>query len=129
MDGPGPGRIYSLDGSSQALRLDLVATSGTTDTRAYHTQVLPPLELSARPRRFRGGRTVSVRFTVTDVGVPVAGATVRAGGKQTTTNRRGRAFLLLRGPAGGGRITADARKTDYARDSLTLTVRRERRRG
>ena len=129
VDGPGPGRIHSLDGSSQALRLDLVGTSGTTGTRAYHTQVLPPLELSARPRRFRGGRTVSVRFTVTDVGVPVAGATVRAGGKQATTNRRGRAFLLLRGPAGGGRITADARKTDYARDSLTLTVRRERPRG
>jgi hypothetical protein len=106
-----------------------VASSGTTGTRPYHTQVLPPLELSVRPRRFRGGRAVPVRFTVTDVGVPVAGATVRAGGRQTTTNRRGRAILNVRGPAGGGRITADARKTDYARDSLTLTVRRARGRG
>jgi hypothetical protein len=129
LDGPAPGRIYDLDGASQALRLDVVASAGTTGTRPFHTQVLPPLELSVRPRRFRGGRTVPVRFTVTDVGVPVAGATVRAAGKQGTTNRRGRAVLNVRGPAGGGRITADARKTDYARDSVPITVRRDRRDG
>jgi hypothetical protein len=129
LEGPDAGRVYDLDGSSQALRLDLVATSGTAESRPYHTQVLPPLELRASPRRFRGGRAVRVRFRVTDVGVPVVGATVRAGGRQTTTNRRGRAVLILRGPAGGGRMTADVRKTDYARDSVTLTVRRERRRG
>ena len=86
--------------------------------------MLPPLELSTRPQQIP--RPPAVRAsgsTVTDVGVPVAGATVRAGGKQTTTTA-GQGVLLLRGPAGGGRITADTRKTDYARDGLTLTVRR-----
>jgi hypothetical protein len=124
VDGPGGQRIFDLDGSSQALRLDLVGSGGTGATRPYHTQVLPPLELRASRRAFRGGQPVAVRFTVTDVGVPVSGATVRAGGQQGTSGAAGTVTLTLRGPSGGGRITARATKADYVRDEVTLVVRR-----
>jgi len=122
-------RIYAIDASSQALRLDVVATVGTFGGGASgvsnrHTQILPPLELSARPRSIRGGRRTRVRFRVTDVGIPVAGVTVRAGGRSARTNARGRAVLRLRGDARGGRIGVSARKARYRRDSLRLRVRR-----
>ncbi|MDQ3663376.1 MAG: hypothetical protein M3353_01780, partial [Actinomycetota bacterium] len=73
---PGAARAFALDGSSQALRLDLVATAGDTASQPSHMQVLPPLELRASLNHIGGGKTTSVRFTVTDVGVAVAGATV-----------------------------------------------------
>jgi hypothetical protein len=125
-------RIHAIDASSQPLRLDVVATVGTFAAGAagfthQHTQLLPPLALSATPRSFRGGRRVTVRFTVADVGVPVAGATVRAAGRSARTNARGRATLRLRGPRSGGRIRVTARKRDYRSDRLTLSVKRARR--
>jgi hypothetical protein len=124
VDGPDSTRIFDLDGSSQALRLDLLASSGTTGSQPFHTQVLPPLELRATPRRFRGGSSRSVRFTVTDVGVPVDGVVVRAAGEQAMTGRDGTARLVLRRRDEGGQITARATKRDYRSDRLTLTVTR-----
>lgn len=126
--------IFALDASSQARRLDVVANVGTFSNAGagysnQHTQLLPPLELAANPRSFRGGRQVRVRFTVTDVGVPVAGAIVKAAGRSDTTDSRGRAELLLQGPRGGGSIRVSARKPDYRTDSLTLAVRRVPRTG
>jgi len=126
IDGPDGNRIFDVDGSSQAQRLDVVASSGAVGSRPFHTQVLPPLELTASPQRFRGGAAVSVRFKVTDVGVPVAGVVVRAGGRQATTGSGGSARLTLRGPRDGGSIGARASKRNYATDRLTLTVRRAR---
>jgi hypothetical protein len=124
-------RIHAIDASSQALRLDVVATVGTYSARGagyshQHAQLLPPLELSARPRSLRGGSGRRVRFTVTDVGVPVAGVTVRAAGRSATTDARGRAVLRLKGPRGGGRIRVSAHKTDYRDDHMALTVGRGR---
>ncbi|HEY3021435.1 MAG TPA: sialidase family protein [Solirubrobacteraceae bacterium] len=127
-------RIYAIDASSQALRLDVVGTVGTfaagnAAVSQQHTQLLPPLELSASPRSFRGGRTQQVVFTVTDVGVPVAGATVTAAGRSDTSDARGRAVLRLAAPRDGGRIRVTARQPDYRDDRLTLAVRRARRGG
>lgn len=121
---PGAARAFALDGSSQALRLDLVATAGDSGSGPSHTQVLPPLELRAAPSRIRGGRTTSVRFTVTDVGVPVAGASVSAGGRRATTSSQGTATLRLRGGRTGASITVKATRADYRTDTLKVKVRR-----
>ena len=122
-------RVFALDGSSQAKRLDLVATAASSEgsgSRPFHTQVLPPLELSATPRRLRGGEAAKVRLKVTDVGVPVARASVSAGGEQATTGRDGRATIALSGPRNGGKITASSTKENYLRDRVKLTVTRAR---
>lgn len=121
--------IYALDASAQALRLDLVATVGALGGGAIryshqHTQVLPPLALSATPRSFRGGGNQRVEFRVTDVGVPVPGATVRAASRSDKTDKQGHTVLKLQGPAAGGRIPVSARKAGYRGDRVVLDVRR-----
>jgi len=121
---PGARRAFALDGSSQTLRLDLVATAGDSGSAPFQTQVLPPLELRAAPGRIRGGRTTSVRFTVTDVGVPVAGASVSAGGRRATTSSKGTATLSLRGARTGGSITVTATRANYRTDTLKVNVSR-----
>jgi len=121
---PGAARAFALDGSSQALRLDLVATAGNTASQPSHTQVLPPLELRATPSRIAGGRTTRVRFTVTDVGVPVAGARVSARGQSATTASDGTARLSLRGARTGGSISVTATRTDYLTDTVKVDVNR-----
>ncbi len=52
-----------------------------------------------------------VVFSVADAGDPVAGATVKAGGKTLKTNASGRATLA---PAPAGRVKATASKAAYA---------------
>jgi hypothetical protein len=116
-------RLYRLESSAGPLRLDVIANAGdATSVTFQHTQLLPPLTLSAKPGRLRGRRLVRVRFRVTDVGVPVPGVTVSAQGKSATTGPGGRASLQLRGPGGGGKIPVTARKSDYRSDRLRLTV-------
>lgn len=121
---PGAARAFALDGSSQALRLDLVATAGDSGSGPSHTQVLPPLELRASPSRIRGGQTTSVRFTVTDVGVPVSGASVSARGQRARTSSKGTATLRLRGGRTGGSITVTATRAGYRTDTLKVNVNR-----
>lgn len=121
---PGAARAFAIDGSSQALSLDLVATAGNSGSAPFHTQVQPPLELRASPSRIRGGQTTSVRFTVTDVGVPVVGATVSAGGRRARTSGAGTATLSLRGVRTGGSITVTATGAGYRTDTLKVNVSR-----
>jgi hypothetical protein len=94
-----------LERSDLRLRaLDLLASVGTGSALAtWHTQVRPPLALSASRSKAK------VTFRVTDAGDPVAGATVKVAGKSLKTNASGRATTTLRG---GG--TATASKGSYA---------------
>jgi len=65
--------------------------------------VLPRLELSAK----KSGKTV--RLIVTDAGDPVAGATVKLGGKSLKTNAAGVATV----PAPNGSAKATAARPGY----------------
>jgi hypothetical protein len=101
----------NLDLAAQTGRLDVVArfTTGTTPN-LFHTQVSPGLTLVAR-----GGKVVV--FRVLDAGDPVAGATIRVGGRTLKTNAAGAASTDLR----PGRYKAVASKAGYV--SATARVR------
>jgi hypothetical protein len=73
--------------------------------------VLPKLSLSGK----RAGKTIV--FTAADAGDPVAGATVKAGGKTLKTAANGRAVLAK---APSGRVKASATKAGYAAASTTV---------
>jgi hypothetical protein len=110
---PSGATIYRLNGEGSAGPLDLIANLQAAGGQAFwHQQVWPKLSLAGS----RKGTTVV--FRVTDAGDPVAGATVRAGGKTLKTNAAGRATLTS---AARGRVKATASKAAYA--PATATVR------
>jgi hypothetical protein len=101
----------NMDLAAQATRLDAVARlSNGTSVNLFHTQVSPGLTLVAR-----GGRVVA--FRVLDAGDPVAGATIKVGGRTLRTNAAGAASVDL----GRGRFRAVASKAGYV--SATARVR------
>ena len=102
---------YSVDASATASALDILALFGTgtaSGGATYTARIKPGLTLRARKRSGR------VRFTVTDAGDPVRGATVRAAGGSGRTDRQGRVTLRLR------RGTATASAPGYARATLRV---------
>src|SRR5262245_50625645 len=105
---PGSGSVYELDGEGSAGPLDLIANDGQG---LWHQQVWPKLLISGK----RAGKTIV--FTVADAGDPVAGATVKAGGKTLKTAANGRAVLAK---APSGRVKAAATKAGYAAASTTV---------
>ena len=110
---PSGATIYRLNGEGSAGPLDLIANMQAAGGQAlWHQQVWPKLSLTG----LRKGATIS--FRVTDAGDPVAGATVKAGGKTLRTNAAGRA-TMTKAPA--GRVKANASKAAYA--PATATVR------
>jgi hypothetical protein len=103
---PSGATIYRLNGEGAAGPLDLIANMQAAGGQAFwHQQVWPKLSLTGS----RKGATIA--FRVTDAGDPVAGATVKAGGKTLKTNAAGRA-TLTKAPA--GRVKASASKAAYA---------------
>jgi hypothetical protein len=103
---PSGATIYRLNGEGSAGPLDLIANMQAAGGQAFwHQQVWPKLSLTGS----RKGATIA--FRVTDAGDPVAGATVKAGGKTLKTNAAGRA-TLTKAPA--GRVKASASKAAYA---------------
>lgn len=84
---------YDLDANATSSSLDLLALFGVgaeSGGATYHARINPGLTLTAS----RNGR--KVRYTVTDAGDPVRGATVRAAGRSDTTDGKGHASLTLR---------------------------------
>jgi hypothetical protein len=103
---PSGGTIYRLNGEGSAGPLDLIANVQAGGSQGFwHQQVWPKLELSGA----RSGNRIV--FRVGDAGEPVAGATVKAGGKSLKTNASGRATLS---PAPSGRVKATASKAGFA---------------
>jgi hypothetical protein len=106
-----------LDLSAQGDRVDLLARfSSLTGVGLFHSQVHPGLTLRAT-----GGRVA--RFTVTDAGDPVAGATVLVAGRRLATDGRGIATAAL--PP--GRYVASASKPEYVGASARVRIERSRR--
>jgi hypothetical protein len=82
--------VWKLRGEGSRGPLDLLASVSTGSSLAtWHTQVLPPLSISAT----KGANGVTV--TVTDAGDAVAGAKVTYANKSLTTNAKGQATTAL----------------------------------
>jgi hypothetical protein len=109
---PGGATIYRLNGEGSAGPLDLIANLAAGGQSLFHQQVWPKVSLTGS----RSG--TKIVFRVTDAGDPVAGATVKAGGKALKTAGNGTATLS---PAPKGRVKATASKAAYA--PATGTVR------
>jgi hypothetical protein len=105
---PGSRTVYRLNGDGSAGPLDLIVNDGQG---LWHQQVWPKLQLTAS----RSGRNVV--FRVVDAGDPVAGATVKAGGRSLRTAANGRATLQQ---ASAGRVKATATKAGYAPGSASV---------
>jgi len=115
---PSVGTIFRLNGEGSAGPLDLIANvSAGGQQGLWHQQVWPKLQLTASSRKAGRGRVIT--FRVLDAGDPVAGASVRAGGRTLRTSARGTA--VLRQPR-TARVRATATKAAYAPASA-ITVR------
>jgi hypothetical protein len=113
---PSGGTIYRLNGDGSAGPLDLIANVQAGGQQGlWHQQVLPKLQLTASTRAAGAGRTIT--FRVLDAGDPVAGATVKAGGRSLKTAANGQATLKQ---ATVARIKATATKAGYAPASATV---------
>ncbi len=98
------------EGSLGALDLFVSATTGSS-LSTWHTQVPPPLSLSAKKSK------TQVTFSVTDAGDPIGGAKISFGGKTLTTSAAGKATAPL--PA--GKTAAKASKPGYQPASVSVT--------
>lgn len=106
---PGSGTVYRLNGEGSAGPLDLIANDGQG---LWHQQVWPKLQLTGRR-----GAARTIVFRVLDAGDPVAGATVKAGGRTLKTAANGQATLKQ---AKAARVKATASKVGYAPASTTV---------
>jgi hypothetical protein len=119
---PGQQAAYKIAGDAQTGTLDLVGLFGDVNSQAqWHTQVFPGLALEAAPAKISGGKSTSVKFTVSDPD-PVKGAKVSAGGKSATTDAKGHATIDL-GPTTKKSIAASATKGGYAAASAKVKVK------
>jgi len=110
---PGSKSVYELAGEGSDGPLDLFANDGVS---LWHEQVWPRLQLTSSARQAGAGRTIT--FRVLDAGDPVAGATIKAGGRTLKTSASGTATLTQ---ANEERVKATASKAGYV--SAAATVR------
>jgi hypothetical protein len=113
----GASSVAALDADATGAALDVLALFGIgtqSGGATFARRVLPGLTLRATPRKLPA-RAVTVTFTVTDAGDPVAGATVRAGGRSDVTDAKGKATLTL-----GGKATARATARGYTAAAVKL---------
>ncbi|MBM2821945.1 MAG: hypothetical protein HW413_691 [Thermoleophilia bacterium] len=113
---PGGGVIFRLNGEGSTGALDLIANIQGGGQALWHQQILPKLQLTSSTRKAGAARTIT--FRVLDAGDPVAGATVKAGGKTLKTAANGTATLKQ---ATLAPVTATASRAGYV--SATATVR------
>lgn len=116
----GSDSVYQISSEGSAAALDVVINTGDA---LWHRKLRAALQLSARPRAWRAGRSQNVRFKVTDAGEGIRGAKVKSGGKQCRTNGRG--VCSIRFPGSGPRqFKAKAVKRFYEPGIVKLRVRR-----
>ena len=121
---PGTATLWALYGDANPSGVfDVLAhvdTPGSTAT--WHSQLLPGLTLTAPGKVGRHSKT-KAKFSVTDAGDPVAGATVKAAGKTGTTGSDGVVKLTI-GPFGKKvkHVTAKATHSGYATRSRSIKV-------
>jgi hypothetical protein len=89
---PGSTELWKLDGYAQPGVIDVLAAVSTAGSLAtWHAQLKPGLTLTSAT----SGEPRALTVRVTDAGVPVAGATVGAGGLVARTNAAGQARIDL----------------------------------
>ena len=121
---PSTSELDGLQAEGSQGPLDVVAlspqtTAGTTPSY-WDIQLLPKLTLAGSPATVAPGKVVT--FTVTDVGDPVAGATVKFLGKNATTNSSGVATITVPTGTAAGSYQATAAKTGYTSATFTEKV-------
>ena len=121
---PNTGALDGLQAEGSQGPLDVVAlvlqnVSGSTPSY-WDIQLLPKLTLTGSPATVAPGKTVT--FTVTDVGDPVAGATVTFLGKNATTNSSGVATFTVPTGTAAGSYKATASMTSYTSATFTEKV-------
>ena len=121
---PNTAALDALQAEGSQGPLDVVAlvlqtTAGTTPAY-WDIQLLPKLTLAGAPATVAPGKVVT--FTVTDVGDPVAGATVTFLGKQATTNSSGVATITVPTGTAAGSYPATAAMTGYTSATFTEKV-------
>ena len=121
---PSTSELDGLQAEGSQGPLDVVAlvqqtTAGSTPSY-WDIQLLPKLTLAGSPATVAPGKVVT--FTVTDVGDPVAGATVTFLGKNATTNSSGVATVTVPTGTAAGSYQATAAKTGYTSTTFTEKV-------
>lgn len=121
---PNTGALDGLQAEGSQGPLDVAAlvlqnVSGSTPSY-WDIQLLPKLTLTGSPATVAPGKTVT--FTVTDVGDPVAGATVTFLGKNATTNSSGVATFTVPTGTAAGSYKATAAMTSYTSATFTEKV-------
>ncbi|HEY2306291.1 MAG TPA: hypothetical protein VGI05_10470 [Streptosporangiaceae bacterium] len=121
---PSTGELDGLQAEGSQGPLDVVAlvlqnVSGSTPSY-WDIQLLPKLTLTGSPATVAPGKQVT--FTVTDVGDPVAGATVTFLGKNATTNSSGVATFTVPTGTAAGSYQATASMTSYTSAMFTEKV-------
>ncbi|RKS72626.1 hypothetical protein CLV35_2873 [Motilibacter peucedani] len=111
------------DGSLGPLDVVVNSAADGVHSQIRTTRILEALTVTVSPSSLATtARRRAVTVSVTDAGVPVAGATVRVGPRTAVTGRGGRARLVVpRTPA--GTTTVVARAAGYAPGSAPLRVR------
>jgi hypothetical protein len=121
---PNTAEVSGLQAEGSQGPLDVVAQAlqNTAGVPVFYwaAQILPNLALAGSPATVAPGKTVT--FTVTDVGDPVAGATVTFLGKKATTNTSGVATVTVPTGTAAGSYQATAAKTGYTSATFTEKV-------
>jgi hypothetical protein len=121
---PSTAELDGLQAEGSQGPLDVVplvqqTTAGSTPAY-WDIQLLPKLTLTGSPATVAPGKAVT--FTVTDVGDPVAGATVTFLGKHATTNSSGVATVTVPTGTAAGSYPATAAMTGYTSATFTEKV-------
>jgi len=124
---PPPGKaesgIYKVKGEGSLGPLDLfLACASINELATWHTQVFPPLSVSASPAKLVAEDGGVITFTVSDVDDPVEGASVAVGSNKLTTNAQGKATMTVPKGSKPGALAAIARKEGYADASTKVTL-------
>lgn len=123
---PGMSEIWKLDGDGANGPLDLLASVDAGDgghIAAWHTQLLPPLQVRVQPSSFPADSGATIRITVTDVGDPVSNARVAVAGRSLTTDAAGRAVLTMPKRGKAGSFPVRVTKPGYAAAAARLSAR------
>lgn len=121
---PSTSELDGLQAEGSQGPLDVVAlvlqTKAGSSPSYWDIQLLPKLTLTGAPATVVPGKVVT--FTATDVGDPVAGATVTFLGKKATTNSSGVATVMVPTGTAAGSYQATAAKTGYTSATFTEKV-------
>ena len=100
-------------GPSTRLDVALECVDKKLDGAVYVTQALVSLHVSLSAHKVTNTSKHKITVTVTDVGDPIAGATVHFDGHNATTNSAGKASFTLAKNTAPGKYKASASKAGY----------------